>query len=180
MAKSAQSMNILLSLFIKLSAFSAVAFGGINALLPDLYALSVTQEQWLNTQTFSDFFAIAQATPGPNLLTVTLIGWHVGGVIGAVIASVAICWPSSVMIYFLQIYITNMRHAQLQKTIQYAASALAVGLVLGSAWGISSELNQSIAAYALTGAAMIVLYCTRWHPLYLILCGALLGALGLI
>lgn len=173
-------MSILLSMFIKLSAFSAVAFGGVNALLPDLYALAVTQEQWLSTQTFSDFFAIAQATPGPNLLTVTLIGWHVGGIVGAVIASVAICWPSSIMIYFLQIYITNMRHAQLQKTIQYAASALAVGLVLGSAWGISSQLNQSIGAYVLTIAAMIALYFTRWHPLYLIFGGAVMGALGFI
>ena len=173
-------MSVLLSLFIKLSAFSAVAFGGINALLPALFDLSVTQEHWLSPQTFSDFFAIAQATPGPNLLTVILIGWHVGGIIGAVIASVAICWPSSIMIYFLQTYISKMRNPRIQKTILFAASALAVGLVLGSAWGISRQINQGLALYLLTLISIIVVLFTRWHPLYLIGIGGLLGLLEFI
>jgi chromate transporter len=173
-------MSVLISLFLKLSAFSALAFGGINALLPALYDLSVTQEHWLSRQTFTDFFAIAQAAPGPNLMTVTLIGWHVSGIIGAVVASVAICWPSSIMVYFLQNYINNMKNPRMQRAIQFAASALAVGLVLGSAWNISSQLNQHLTAYALTFSAIIVVVFTRWHPLYLIGIGGLLGALGFI
>ena len=56
-------ISTLLSLFLKLSAFSVFAFGGINALLPVLYDLSVNQEHWINSQTFSDYFAIAQAAP---------------------------------------------------------------------------------------------------------------------
>ena len=110
MEKGKASMSALLSLFLKLSAFSALAFGGINALLPALYDLSVNQEHWLDTRTFADFFAIAQAAPGPNLMTVTLIGWHVSGVIGAIVASIAICWPSSIMVFFLQRYISNLRN----------------------------------------------------------------------
>ena len=86
-------ISSLLSLFLKFSLFSVFAFGGINALLPVLYDLSVNQEHWINSQTFSDYFAIAQAAPGPNLMTVTLIGWNVGGVIGAVIATLAISRP---------------------------------------------------------------------------------------
>jgi chromate transporter len=70
-------MSVLLGLFLKLSAFSLVAFGGINALLPSLLELSVNQERWIDLQTFADYFAIAQAAPGPNFMTVTLIGWHV-------------------------------------------------------------------------------------------------------
>jgi chromate transporter len=173
-------MSILFSLFIKLSAFSALAFGGINALLPALYKLTVVQEQWLNTQTFSDFFAIAQAAPGPNLLTVTLIGWHVYGIIGAIVASIAICWPSSIMVYFLQGYIGRLKNPIKRQTIQYAASALAVGLVLGSAWDISQQINQSQAAFALTFISMLIIVFTRWHPLYLIALGGTLGALGFI
>jgi len=180
MVKGRKIMSALIGLFLKLSAFSALAFGGINALLPALYELSVTQEHWLSTQTFADFFAIAQAAPGPNLMTVTLIGWHVSGVIGAVVASIAICWPSSIMVYFLQNYISNMRNLKKQKMIQFAASALAVGLVLGSAWGISSQINQNLQAYALTLATIIVVLFTRWHPLYFIGIGGALGVLGLI
>jgi chromate transporter len=113
-------------------------------------------------------------------MTVTLIGWHVSGVIGAIVASIAICWPSSIMVYFLQGYISNLRNQTTKQTIQYAASALAVGLVLGSAWDISQQINHSVAAFALTLLAIAVILLTRWHPLYLIAIGGVLGMFGLI
>jgi chromate transporter len=173
-------MSALISLFLKFSAFSLVAFGGINALLPVLYDLSVNQEHWIDAQTFSDYFAIAQAAPGPNLMTVTLIGWNVGGVLGAAIATLAISWPSSIMIYFLQRSILGMQDKHRQQAIQFAAGALAVGLVLSAAWQIALQINQSIAAYLLTIGTIGITFFTRWHPLYLIALGALLGILGFI
>ena len=54
-------MSMIFSVFLKLSAFSLVAFGGVNALLPELLNLAVYQEHWIDLQTFSDYFAIAQA-----------------------------------------------------------------------------------------------------------------------
>jgi chromate transporter len=173
-------MSILLGLFLKLSAFSLVAFGGVNALLPVLFNLAVHQEQWIDVQTFSDYFAIAQAAPGPNFMTVTLIGWHVYGVLGALLATLAIAWPSSIMIYFLQRFIMGMKNPLTKKTIQYAAAALAIGLVLASAWEISLQINQSLAAYLLTIGTIIITFFTRWHPLYLIAIGGALGVLGFI
>jgi chromate transporter len=173
-------ISTLFSLFFKLTAFSLLAFGGINALLPVLYDLSVNQEHWINGQTFSDYFAIAQAAPGPNLMTVTLIGWNVGGVLGAAIATLAISWPSSIMIYFLQRTILNMQDKEKQQAIQFAAGALAVGLVLSAAWQIALQINQSVAAYILTIGTIAIVFFTRWHPLYLIAIGAVLGVLGFI
>ena len=173
-------ISTLLSLFLKLSAFSLIAFGGINALLPTLYDISVNQEHWINGQTFSDYFAIAQAAPGPNLMTVTLIGWKVGGIIGAAIATFAIAWPSSIMIFFLQRSILGMQDKQRQQAIQFAAGALAVGLVLSAAWQIALQINDSYAAYALTVATIVITLFTRWHPLYLIAIGGALGVLGFI
>jgi chromate transporter len=173
-------ISTLTSLFLKLSAFSLVAFGGINALLPTLYDLSVNQEHWINGQTFADYFAIAQAAPGPNLMTVTLIGWNVGGVIGALVATLAIAWPSSIMIYFLQRSILGMRDIQMQKIIQAAAAILAVGLVLSAAWGIALQINNNIAAHLLTLGTIVITLFTRWHPLYLIAFGGVLGVLGFI
>lgn len=173
-------MSVLLSLFLKLSAFSLIAFGGVNALLPSLLDLSVNQEHWIDLQTFADYFAIAQAAPGPNFMTVTLIGWHVYGVLGALIATFAIAWPSSILVFFLQRRVMGMSDQQKKKTIQYAAAALAIGLVLSSAWQIALQINHSIAAYALTLATIGLTVFTRWHPLYLIALGAALGLFGLI
>jgi chromate transporter len=84
------------------------------------------------------------------------------------------------MIYFLQRSILSMQDKQKQQMIQFAASALAVGLVLSSAWQISLQINQSFAAYLLTLGTIATTLFTRWHPLYLIAIGALLGILGFI
>jgi chromate transporter len=113
-------------------------------------------------------------------MTVTLIGWKVGGVLGAVVATLAIAWPSSIMIFFLQRTIINMRDKQKQKMIEHAAGALAVGLVLAAAWGIALQINHSLAAYLLTIGTIAIAFFTRWHPLYLIAIGGALGVLGFI
>lgn len=173
-------MSMLLSLFLKLSVFSMIAFGGVNALLPELLNLAVNQEQWIDLQTFSDYFAIAQAAPGPNFMTVTLLGWHIYGIIGALVATFAIVWPSSILIFFLQRFILGIKDPVKKKSIQYAAAALAIGLVLSSAWEIALQINHGIAAYLLTIATIGLTLFTRWHPLYLIAAGGVLGALGLI
>jgi chromate transporter len=178
--KGSASMSMLLSLFLKISAFSMIAFGGVNALLPELLNLAVNQEQWIDLRTFSDYFAIAQAAPGPNFMTVTLLGWHIYGVIGALVATLAIIWPSSILIYFLQRLILGIKDPAKKKTIQYAAAALAIGLVLASAWEISLQINHGLAAYTLTIATIGFTLFTRWHPLYFIAIGGILGALGLI
>ena len=173
-------MSMLLSLFLKLSVFSMIAFGGVNALLPELLNLAVNQEQWIDLQTFSDYFAIAQAAPGPNFMTVTLLGWHIYGIIGALVATFAIVWPSSVLIFFLQRFILGIKDPVKKKSIQYAAAALAIGLVLSSAWEIALQINHGVAAYLLTITTIGLTLFTRWHPLYLIAIGGALGVLGLI
>jgi chromate transporter len=175
-----KNMSVIFSVFLKLSAFSLFAFGGVNALLPELLNLAVYQEQWIDLQTFSDYFAIAQAAPGPNFMTVTLIGWHIYGVLGALLATLAIAWPSSILIYFFQRLILGIKDPITKTSIQYAAAALAIGLVLSSAWQIAIQINHSATAYALTIATIGFTLFTRWHPLYLIALGGVLGALGFI
>jgi chromate transporter len=67
-----------------------------------------------------------------------------------------------------------------KQSIQYAAAALAIGLVLSSALQIALQINQSVAANLLTVGTIAITFFTRWHPLYLIAIGALLGIFGFI
>ncbi|MBT8550281.1 chromate transporter [Polynucleobacter paneuropaeus] len=173
-------MSTLITLFLKFSAFSLIAFGGVNALLPVLLELAVHQEHWLDLQTFSDYFAIAQAAPGPNFMTVTLIGWHVSGLLGAFMATFAIIWPAGILVFFLQRFILKMQDPMKKKVVQYAAATLAIGLVLSSALEIALQINHGLMAYLLSALTIAIVLLTRWHPLYLIALGALLGAFGLI
>jgi hypothetical protein len=57
---------------------------------------------WMTDAQFADMFAISQLSPGPNVLIVTLIGYHVAGIAGALVATFAMCGPSAVICLFRQ------------------------------------------------------------------------------
>src|SRR3546814_1627975 len=57
----------------------------------------VEVHQWMSNADFSALFALSQAPPGPNLMVVTLVGWHVAGWKGALITSIAKFGPSSLL-----------------------------------------------------------------------------------
>jgi len=50
---------------------------------------------WITAPQFGAMFALAQAAPGPNMMVVTLIGWHVAGWQGVLVTSLATFGPSS-------------------------------------------------------------------------------------
>lgn len=173
-------MTILLSLFLKLSLFSVLAFGGIIAVLPSLFDLIVNQEHWISAQKFSDYFAIAQAAPGPNFMAITLIGWDVYGLLGAIVASIAICWPSCIMVFYLERYITGIKDLEKKKTIQYAAAALAIGLILTASLKLTMSFNSHWTTILLTVAVIVVTQFSKVHPLLIIAIGAIIGGAGFL
>ena len=94
-------MSIVGELFLEFALLSFVAFGGATALLPEMHRVVVENHQWLDDTTFTHLYAIAQAAPGPNVLVVTLIGWEIAGLAGALAATLAMCLPMSIVIYLL-------------------------------------------------------------------------------
>jgi len=78
---------LLLALAANFALLSLLAFGGIGAVTPEIHRVAVEQLHWLSEREFVDYFAIAQGAPGPNVLFVTLIGWHVAGIAGALVAT---------------------------------------------------------------------------------------------
>ncbi|MBC7289485.1 MAG: chromate transporter [Armatimonadetes bacterium] len=75
----------------------ALAFGGGMGMLPLLHADVVTRYGWLTEKQFMDGVALGQITPGPVMVAATFVGWKVGGVLGAIVATVAIFSPSAIM-----------------------------------------------------------------------------------
>ncbi|HXM71201.1 MAG TPA: chromate transporter, partial [Thermoanaerobaculia bacterium] len=79
------------------ASLSLVAIGGANAIMPDIHHRIVDVLGWMNDTTFANLFAIAQTAPGPNVLIVSLIGWHVAGLAGLAVATLAMILPSSLL-----------------------------------------------------------------------------------
>ena len=77
---------------------SLFAIGGGNSAVPEMHRFAVDVQHWLSDRQFGDSFALAQLTPGPNLIIVTLIGYHVAGLIGGLVATLAMCGPPACLL----------------------------------------------------------------------------------
>ncbi len=75
--------GILLTLAGYFALMSLFAIGGANGAIPEMHRLVVETRGWMTDRQFADMFALAQVTPGPNVIIVTLIGYHVAGIAGA-------------------------------------------------------------------------------------------------
>ena len=172
-------MSIVGELFFEFALLSFVAFGGATALLPEMHRVVVENHQWLDDTTFTHLYAIAQAAPGPNVLVVTLIGWEVAGLAGALAATLAMCLPMSVVIYLLIDRWEGFAGKRWQKAISLGVAPLAVGLIFSGATLIAQAAEFGWAAWALVAVTVAVNLRTKLHPLWLIAAGAALGLVGL-
>jgi chromate transporter len=173
-------MSLVFELFREFAMLSFVAFGGATALLPEMHRVVVDQHQWLDDTTFTHLYAIAQAAPGPNVLVVTLIGWKVAGLAGALVATLAMCLPMSVLIYLLIDRWESFAGKRWQRAISIGVAPLAVGLVFSGATLIAQSAGLGLAAWGLLVATVVANLKTKLHPLWFIGAGALLGLLGLV
>jgi chromate transporter len=173
-------MSIVGELFLEFALLSFVAFGGATALLPELHRVIVDNHHWLDNTTFTNLYAIAQAAPGPNVLVVTLIGWEIAGLPGALAATLAMCLPMSIVIYLLIDRWESFAGKRWQKAISLGVAPLAVGLIFSGATLIAQAANFGWAAWAVAAATVVANLRTRLHPLWFIASGAVLGLFGLI
>lgn len=171
-------MSLAVELFIEFALLSFVAFGGATALLPEMHRVVVENHHWLDDATFTHLYAIAQAAPGPNVLVVTLIGWEIAGLAGALLATLAMCLPMSVVIYLLIERWDSFAGARWQKAISLGVAPLAVGLIFSGATLIAQAASFGWAAWGLVGATVLANLRLKVHPLWFIGVGGLIGLLG--
>lgn len=171
---------IVVELFLEFALLSFVAFGGATALLPEMHRVVVENHHWLDDTTFTHLYAIAQAAPGPNVLVVTLIGWRVAGLAGALATTLAMCLPMSVLIYLLIERWESFAGKRWQKAVSLGVAPLAVGLVFSGATLIAQAAGFGWVAWLLVVVTVVLNLRTKLHPLWLIGAGAGLGLLGFL
>src|SRR2546427_765571 len=99
--------NPILTLGWTFGLMSLFAVGGANAAIPEMHRVAVDVQHWMTDKQFADVFAISQMSPGPNVLIVTLIGYAVAGVAGALVATLAMCVPTAVLAYCVSRLLTR-------------------------------------------------------------------------
>ncbi|BAM88031.1 putative chromate transport protein [Bradyrhizobium oligotrophicum S58] len=172
--------NPLFQLFWTFALISLFAIGGANAAIPELHRIAVDVRHWMTDKQFADAFAIAQLSPGPNVLIVTLIGYSVAGVAGAAAATVAMCGPTAALAYVVSRWLSNVRDARWPAVLQASLVPLSIGLMAASALILVQASDRTWPAFLLTVVAAAVASITRVNPLWLLAAGGCLGFAGLL
>jgi chromate transporter len=156
---------------------SLFAVGGANSAIPEMHRVAVEIQHWMNDKQFTDLFAISQLSPGPNVLIVTLIGYHVAGIAGAMVATLAMCGPTALFAYFVSRLLARSGHSRWPGIIQAALVPVSIGLMCAS--GLITA-DRTWAAVVLTATAAVIAFATRLNPLWLLVAGGILGFAGIV
>jgi chromate transporter len=168
-------LTSLLGYFALLSLF---AVGGANAAIPEMHRVAVDVMHWMNDRQFSDMYAIAQVSPGPNVIIVALIGYHVAGFAGAGVAITAMCGPTCTLAFFVVRTWDRFKGARWRMAIQAGMVPLSIGLIAASAFVLAHAADRNVYAALITAATAAVAFFTRINPLWVFLAAGVLGLSG--
>lgn len=170
----------LLSVFVHFMSLSFLAIGGVVATLPEMHRIAVDLEHWVTDREFAEMFALAQISPGPNMMIVTLLGFRAAGVLGGLVATACVSVPTAVFAYFVALGFDRVKDARWVAVFRVGLVPVSLGLMLATTLIIAMAANHSLSAWILMGMSTALLLWTRIHPLWLMGAGAAIGFFGLI
>lgn len=158
--------ELLRQLALTFGWLSLLQFGGTNAVVPEMHRQAVDVLHWMDGQTFANLFALAQLAPGPNVMIVSLIGWHVAGFAGLAVATVAMMAPPCLLAFAMSRFMRRAGQSRWLVIVKDGLVPLAIGMILASGWIMAESSHQSVMTVAITVAATAVVAFTDLNLLW--------------
>ena len=166
--------SLLLRLLIVFVPLSFLTVGGGQSVVSDIHRQVVSVYGWMTDAQFVDLYGLSRMTPGPGSLLVSLVGYHVAGFLGAIVASVAIFAPSSILVYGLARLWARYRGAAWQRAVEDGLAPVAAGMILAASSTLLDAAEGGVLAWGVAAACTTLLLFTKVNPLLLIGGGAVL------
>ena len=164
-------MPTLLQIAAMFSVLSLLAFGGGAAVLPDMQRQAVEVHHWVTSREFLDMFALSRAIP-PGSMIVVLIGQRAAGILGGLVALLAMFGPSSLLAFAVGRLWHRAGGAAWRETLEQALAPVSIGVTIASGIALARSSEHDWATYAVTAATTLLLALTRLHPLIVMGAGA--------
>jgi chromate transporter len=152
-----------------------VVYGSGYVLLAFLRTDFVERLRWLTDQQLIDAIAVGQFTPGPVFTTATFIGYLVGGVSGALVATAAIFVPSFVFVAAVARLLPRLQRSDATRAVLDGVNVAALGLMAGVTWQLARAALVDPVTAALALLATVALGRYAVNSVWLIASGALVG-----
>jgi chromate transporter len=188
-----------LALLLHFMSLSLLAIGGAITTVPEMHSYLVTQKMWLSDSQFTSSIALAQAAPGPNVLFIALIGWHVGlnagggmaagwhawwsALAGVLVAMVGIMLPSTTLTFLAARWGHQNRELRAVRAFKQGMAPIVIALLISTGWILAASHGAPLEHWRLwlvTAVTALVVWRTRLHMLWLLGAGAALGAFGFV
>jgi len=180
-----------LNLFAHYLMLSLMSLGGAISTTSEMHRFLIEQNGWLTQAQFNDSIALAQASPGPNVLFVALMGWQVGmnagsttlAFLGVAVTMFGIMLPSTIFTYQVAQWGHRNRELRAVRAFKQGMAPVVIAMLLSTAWILASAGGRGTAEWplwVLSAVSCLVIWRTRVHLLWVLGAGALLGVLGVV
>ncbi len=171
--------NIYLDLVLLLAPLSLASVGGATGLYAPFQHQMVEVRHWVSPREFVDLFAVARLAPGPSSMLAPMIAFKAGGFLAALVAAIALYFPSSALVYATALIWTRYRDRPWRRYLEEGLAPVAAGLVLAGALTLVRLLDSGPVAWLIVAAvAALLTWKPRLHPLPVLGAGAALFLLA--
>lgn len=176
MSSGSLSAADLLALFLHFLSLAAFATGGALALASDMHRYVVDERGYLTHTQFVNSIALAQAAPGPNVLFVTVMGYQIAGLPGALATTLGLSAPALVFPMMVSRLGRLPQFDRGLQAFQRGLGPVALGLMAATAYLLARAVPGAWTGAAFVGASLLLLSFTRLPPVLLILAAGVTGA----
>jgi chromate transporter len=170
--------SLLFDLFMTFARLALIAIGGMNSVLPEVYREVVDVKGWMSAAELADLIALTQASPGPNGQFVSLVGLRLAGVPGFFVAGLAVALPPAIVAFAMSRAQRRLATVRWVRAAQNGLVPVIVGLILASGLISAEAADDTWIKVGLTVVVALVVWRTRWNPLWLLAVGAIVGLAG--
>ncbi|GAC1645881.1 MAG: chromate efflux transporter [Herpetosiphon sp.] len=175
MIVTAAAASSLATLFLTFLKIGAILYGSGYVLLAFLHDDFVVRLGWLTDRQLLDAITVGQVTPGPVFTTATWIGYLVGGIPGAILATLGIFLPSFVFVAGLAPFVRRIQQVHVLRLALDGVNAAAVGLMAGVTWQLARAALSDWLTLCMAITATILLPRLKVNSVWLIAAGAAIG-----
>ena len=168
-------MSSVLQILVVFGLLSICAVGGGTAVLPEMKAYTVTHYHWLTEEQFGQVYSLGQLAPGPNMLMVSVIGYRVAGLAGAVAAIVGFFLPACLLMFFVGRIWDRFADSPWKLAIQNGLAPVTIGLMLAGTLVLAHAVILGPATAVIAVVVTLILLRIHVNPALLIFGGGIVG-----
>ena len=171
--KQRHNLLELFLVFIKIGAFT---FGGGYAMIPLIRREVVENKKWIQESDMMDIIAVSESTPGPFAInSATFVGYQVGGILGALMATLGVTLPSFLIIIVISFVLKQFESL---KIVKYAFQGIRAGvlvLIFSACYAMFRQCPGNIFNYVIMLLAFVLVGFLNINAILVLITCAVLG-----